>query len=368
MKKQDKAAPKKIYQEIAAYLMEQIESGKLKLGDAIYSEHTLCRLFNASRTSVRRAIREMVENNILVSRHGSGTFVKGKVPPKSIALLNHYNRGLVANSLDTYFRDIVFDVEAEITRRNCRCLIYSGIIENASEITARTSHLNADGIILDGDYQSYFDDINAFAEIFGACTILDGNPDETDLPSVAPDLTPAFVELLTTIRNTRGDDRILFLHRETLARRRWTKTCFDAAVRQLEMADRVDSVAIDRDIVEPSLLALNPGVLLTPLLEHHLMERNCRVILCSSDRNAMHVIQLLRSRNYCVPDDVAISGIYGIQLSEMTEPPMTTIRIPTRLMAAAAVRLTLDQIRGKAVPQRVLLPTAVFYRESLPKR
>ena len=74
MKKQDKAAPKKIYQEIAAYLMEQIESGKLKLGDAIYSEHTLCRLFNASRTSVRRAIREMVENNILVQYFGIHIF------------------------------------------------------------------------------------------------------------------------------------------------------------------------------------------------------------------------------------------------------------------------------------------------------
>ena len=367
MKNQDKHSTKKIYQEIAAYLMGQIESGKLKLGDAIYSEHTLCRLFNASRTSVRRAIREMVENNILVSRHGSGTFVKGKVPPKSIALLNHYNRGLVDNSLDAYFRDIVFDVEAEITRRNCRCLIYSGIIGSASEIVTKTSHLNADGIILDGDYQSYFDDINAFSKVFGACTVLDGNPDETALPSVAPDLTPAFVDLLTTIRATRGDDRILFLHREALARRRWTKTCFDAAVSQLGMEERVDSVAIDRDVVEPSLLSLNPGVLLVPVLEHHLMERNCRVIICSSDRNAMHVMQLLRNRNYCIPDDVAVSGIYGIQLSEMTEPPMTTIRIPTRLMAAAAVRSTLDQIRGMKVPQRVLLPTAVFYRGSLPK-
>ena len=39
--------------------------GELKIGDAIYSENLLCEKLGVSRTSVRKAIRLMIEENIL---------------------------------------------------------------------------------------------------------------------------------------------------------------------------------------------------------------------------------------------------------------------------------------------------------------
>ena len=69
-------AKDKIYQQVAAFLKRSIESGELKAGEAIYSENLLCEKLGVSRTSVRKAIRMMVEANILESHQGKGTFIK----------------------------------------------------------------------------------------------------------------------------------------------------------------------------------------------------------------------------------------------------------------------------------------------------
>ena len=365
MKKTGDGNQQKIYKLISAYLMEQIDSGKLKLGDAIYSEHTLCKMFNASRTSIRRAIREMVENNILESQQGSGTFVKGKIPPRNIALINHYNRTMRANPLDTHFKDIVFDIEAEITRRNCRCLMFSGIINNTSSISSKTSFLNADGIIIDGNYQDTLEEIDAFKQYFPACTIIEGFSRETIIPMVNPDFKPSFVELLN---NEKKRGRILFMAADSIASRRWARFCFEEAVSELNMQDQVDICSFTDEIPEPGLDYLNPDALITPILEHSLLEHNCRSVICSSDRTAMYVIQILRRKNYRIPEDVTVSGCLGLQLSNMTDPPLTSIKTSVRLLAETAVKMTLDQIRKKDVPPQILVPTGVFYRQSMPKR
>ena len=366
MEKDKGGSQRKVYQLISAYLMEQIESGKLKLGDAIYSEHTLCKMFNASRTSIRRAIREMVENNILESQQGSGTFVKGKIPPKTIALLNHYNRAMRANPLDTHYRDLVFDIESEITRRNCRCLIFSGIINNATNIGSKTSHLNADGIIIDGNYLDSMDDINAFRDYFPACALIEGHPEETAIPAVCPDFQPSFTQLLRN-EQKRGKGRILFLCADNIASRRWMRACFENAVAELNMRDMVDICLYTREIPEPGLDYLTPDILITPQLEHHLLERDCRSVICSGDRTAMNVIQILRRKSYRVPDDISVAGCIGIQLSTMTDPPLTTIKVSSRLLADAAAALTLDQIQKKNVQQLTLVPTSILFRESMPQ-
>jgi DNA-binding LacI/PurR family transcriptional regulator len=364
IKKTVDGSQQKIYKLVSAYLMEQIESGKLKLGDAIYSEHTLCKMFNVSRTSIRRAIREMVENNILESQQGSGTFVKGKIPPKNIALINHYNRMMRANPLDTHFKDIVFDIEAEITRRNCRCLMFSGIINNASSIGSKTSFLNADGIIIDGNYQDTLNEIDAFKQYFPACTLIEGFSKETSIPTVNPDFKPSFIELLN---NEKKRERILFLTENRIASRRWTRLCFEEAVSELNMQEQVDVCSYTDEIPEPGLDYLNPDALIAPILERSILERNCRSIMCSSDRIAMYVIQILRRKNYRIPEDVTVSGCLGLQLSNMTDPPLTSIKTSVRLLAEAAVKMTLNQIYKKEIPAQMLVPAGVFYRESMPR-
>lgn len=64
-----------IFQKIKSYIINQIELGVWKEGDLISSEAMLTKMFNASRMTVNRALRELSTEQILMRRQGVGTFV-----------------------------------------------------------------------------------------------------------------------------------------------------------------------------------------------------------------------------------------------------------------------------------------------------
>lgn len=63
------------YQTIKAHVLERIQSGQWKEGDAIPSEEALAREFGVSRMTVNRAIRELSDEQLVVRVQGSGTYV-----------------------------------------------------------------------------------------------------------------------------------------------------------------------------------------------------------------------------------------------------------------------------------------------------
>src|SRR5215472_4822082 len=68
----------KVYAEVASQISRLIEAGRVKPGDRLPPERELAEMFGVSRTSVRDAIRVLVE-----PRHGEGTVVK-QVPIDAI--------------------------------------------------------------------------------------------------------------------------------------------------------------------------------------------------------------------------------------------------------------------------------------------
>lgn len=74
MKKNENAgAPR--YCEIRDMLLTDIRSHRLCANDKIPTEPELMEQFHVSRTTVRRAIQDLVDNGVLVRRQGIGTFV-----------------------------------------------------------------------------------------------------------------------------------------------------------------------------------------------------------------------------------------------------------------------------------------------------
>ncbi|RZI43653.1 histidine utilization repressor [Herbaspirillum sp. HC18] len=60
---------------IKNWLLEQIQAGNWKEGDAIPSEQALVKQFGVSRMTVNRAVRELTDEQILSRIQGSGTYV-----------------------------------------------------------------------------------------------------------------------------------------------------------------------------------------------------------------------------------------------------------------------------------------------------
>ncbi len=64
-----------LYVQIIDLLVSRISSGEWSPGEIIPSEINLARELDVSQGTVRKAITELVENNVLVRKQGRGTFV-----------------------------------------------------------------------------------------------------------------------------------------------------------------------------------------------------------------------------------------------------------------------------------------------------
>ena len=64
-----------LYQQIKGLILQSLQSGEWKPGEAIPSEMDLAARFRVSQGTVRKAIDELASGNLVVRRQGKGTFV-----------------------------------------------------------------------------------------------------------------------------------------------------------------------------------------------------------------------------------------------------------------------------------------------------
>src|SRR5690606_29761156 len=69
------AAFSPLYQQIKGLLLQSLDRGEWKPGEAIPSELELASRFQVSQGTVRKAIDELAAENLLLRRQGKGTFV-----------------------------------------------------------------------------------------------------------------------------------------------------------------------------------------------------------------------------------------------------------------------------------------------------
>jgi GntR family transcriptional regulator len=70
----------KLYKAIGETLKREIASGRFAETQVLPGERALCEMFDISRTTLRRAIVELVEEGLLFHRHGAGTFIRRAAP------------------------------------------------------------------------------------------------------------------------------------------------------------------------------------------------------------------------------------------------------------------------------------------------
>src|SRR5689334_9224063 len=70
-----------MYREIADRLRQQIENGAFKSGGQMPTEQDLQAQYNASRNTIREAIKQLTTLGLVETRPGQGTFVIPKVQP-----------------------------------------------------------------------------------------------------------------------------------------------------------------------------------------------------------------------------------------------------------------------------------------------
>lgn len=81
--------PKQIYEQVADQIRAGIDNGQYAKGSRLPSERDLAQLLKVSRPAVREAIGALQNEGLVVTRHGSGTYVADAIEPRAKALPLH---------------------------------------------------------------------------------------------------------------------------------------------------------------------------------------------------------------------------------------------------------------------------------------
>ncbi|QDF96746.1 GntR family transcriptional regulator [Azoarcus sp. DD4] len=73
-----------LYRQIKALILQALEAGEWRPGQAIPSEQELASRFSVSQGTVRKAIDEMAAENLLIRKQGKGTFVASHNDPRAL--------------------------------------------------------------------------------------------------------------------------------------------------------------------------------------------------------------------------------------------------------------------------------------------
>ncbi|WP_096438425.1 GntR family transcriptional regulator [Alteribacter populi] len=110
----DKNSPLPIYYQIEEYIKERIQNKQFQPGDILPSEREMAETFNISRMTVRQAINNLVNENLLFRKKGKGTFVAEKKIAQPLQGLTSFtedmkNRGMIPSNRLLFFDEEIVD-------------------------------------------------------------------------------------------------------------------------------------------------------------------------------------------------------------------------------------------------------------------
>ena len=90
--------PRPPYRQVANHLRAAILTGEFEAGDQLPTGGQLSEMYGVARMTVQKAIQVLRKEDLIVSRQGSGVFVKGR-PTRTTGLRRHMEAGFEASEV-----------------------------------------------------------------------------------------------------------------------------------------------------------------------------------------------------------------------------------------------------------------------------
>ncbi len=357
------AAP--LHARLRGAIQAQLMDGTLKPGESLPPERELKEKLGISRATVRQAIKSLINDDLLKSVVGAGTFVLepqqssphntliGIIVPSSNYSI--YYPELVS-SLSFSLRTAGYRVDTSIHNERDQTLseITEGLLAQqvaAVVIVAPTQHddnhvirqLRAKGVIV-MLLTRYFDNFDK-VDYIGA-----------DNQLVGEEATQHLIDL--------GHTGIVHI----AAGR--TSTAFDRAsgyVRAMQKAALTPQIFVapnEPSILPPNLMQYVMRV--EPMqLWSWVVQRKITGVFCFNDEIAGWVQKEIRKFNLMIPNDLSLISVDNMPYAGFFDTPLTTFALPGEEIGKQTAVLLLRRLAGEAFPpQYILLPARFIQRLS----
>ena len=334
------------YRAAKELLRHKVLSGEVGHGEQLDTELELCRVTSLSRTTVRKAIADLVEEGLLVRFRGRGTFVnfqRSSVQKKLLALLvcQHSN---VTGAYDVLIRG----AQEAASELGYKLMLADSQNDGGAALTQAVSlneHKVAGTILV--PLQTPLPDatnarvIHALRQAGQHVVMVDEFSADASVPSVCSQNREA-MHALTTHLIGRGYQRIAFLTSARIEVVREREEGFLAAMKEhgLTVPPEFFLEVGSRDPARQGIQEMD--VLMA-------MRTPPQAVICLHDLIAHNALKRCEERGWSVPADVAVVGFDDLPASASSRPPLTTVHQPLMEAGRRAVELLVRQLNGEAL-------------------
>ena len=353
-----------LYRQVERHLRDQIVSGALSTGDMLPSVRVLCEQFGGiNHLTVRQAIKNLTEENLVHSVQGRGSFVSARAT-------SHQRIAIVLPHLEEFlFLQIARGAQEVLAAEGVRNLI----LDSQGSESVEAEHLaTLDNLPVDGALIFPLTFSRIAERIFGLksrefCFVLvDRHFEDIQTSYVVVDNFQGGYESGRHMAE-RGRKRVAWMGElgSTPARLRFEG--FRAALNDAEIAcprALVNTTEIPPGAPSTYGLAMRQAVF-AGVDEFLQTVPEWDALVCLHDAMALLAVERLRERGVPVPGRVAVIGFDDVPGAATCSPPLTTIRQPMNQMGREAATMLLHRMADRNAPvQSRMLPVELVVRDS----
>lgn len=288
----------------------------------------------------------------------------------------HYRPNLIARGLRTkssrtigvllpdisqpFFAQVVKGIESVARLRNYTLIMGCAFYDIEEEKRQLNSMLdqNTDGIIFFCGYDSY-EHIMQVHDSNIPVVVLDREIGNKDIPSVLVDNFAAMENAVQHLYDL-GHRKIGFItfpfENQSTIRRRYEGYC--SALKKNGLVYNPDFVIID-DQMRLQELKGTYAVIKQKVEEKKIPT----AIITLADFLAIGAMKAVKEFGLSVPDDISIMGFNDEMICAFSDPPLTTVKQPKKLMGETAANLLIDIIERKKIENKnIILETEIVKR------
>ncbi|HLV09289.1 MAG TPA: GntR family transcriptional regulator [Halanaerobiales bacterium] len=359
-----KDAPESFYEQIKQRIFKRVNSGEYRAEEKIPSERELCKHYSVSRTTIRKAIDELVAEGVLIRRSGRGTFVADNLPKvkkktDNILFLRCVHSDISRSTSeikdDIFYPKVLAGVEIAASKNNYHCL-YKIINENDfNEEELEKSINNSDGIVCAEVHNySFLKHLRKFSE---SVVLVCSSINDAEFDMVEIDNLKGSIEAVNYLIDN-GHRDIAFIGGSE-------KSC--ASTEREE--GYLQTLKKRGKKINPSFILsygwrLEDGYnAVMDLLKQNTLPT---AIFAASDLLAIGAINAIKDSGYSIPEDISVIGFDDIEMAGQVKPSLTTMRVRRAEMGEIAAKLMFERVNSQRdYPVRIAVPTVLQKRNSV---
>ena len=359
--RREQVLPQNKHRDIFATLKSDIVNGRCDFSKPLPSVAALMRKFGVARATAVAALKSLEREGLVVSKRGSGTFVKNCVASRKIGLI------VPGVAYSEIYPPIVSEILKQAQMADYKLYIGDMSCADSKDWTRQIERIVAEyakdhvsGVILQpfeyaGGRGSYTDKALALLKSINVPVVLLGYdivalPERSDYDVVGINNYAAGARVAEHLAE-QGAKRIFFLN--------------DSVDRSISARDRIIGIA---DVLGPKRFTMEKNVFTTraddvAAIRNYVRRHRPDAIICCNDAVAAMMKQTLGACGISVPKDIMLAGFDDVNIARLTQ--ITSVRQPCCSIARAAFRRLVERIGDPAIePAEIYLNAPLMRRGS----